>query len=127
VSHTVDLVVTGNTKAVLDAAVGAVRRGLHVIVVLSTDARTAQRFRRDVRRAANTRERQLMVMANAEIVCVEAIDCVEAVIIRYTRTGRLCSVNASAFASFDEGLGSSRALGRYNSGRRALRTSRRSR
>jgi hypothetical protein len=105
VSLTVDLVVTGNTKAVLDAAVGAVRRGQRVLVVLSADARTAQRFRRDVRRSANPRDRQLMVMANAEIVCVEAIDRVEAVVIRYARTGRLSAVNASAFMSCDEGDG----------------------
>ena len=126
-SLTVDLVVTGNTKAVLDAAVGAVRGGQCVLVVLSADTRTAQRFRRDVRRAANTRDRQLMVMANAEVVCVEAIDRVEAVVIRYARTGRLSAVNASAFVSCDEDKEFSRELGTYSSGSRALRTSRRSR
>lgn len=68
-----------------------------------------------------------MVMANAEIVCVEAIDRVEAVVIRYARTGRLSAVNASAFVSCDEGNGFSRELGRYSSGSRALRTFRRSR
>ena len=71
-------------------------------------------------------DRQLTVMADAEIVCVEAIDCVEAVLIR-TRTGRLIAVNASAFVSPDEGNGFSRERGRYISGSRALRTSRRSR
>jgi hypothetical protein len=124
VSLTVDLVVTGDTKAVLDAAVLAVRRGQRVLVVLSTDTRTAQRFRRDVRRAAKTRDCQLMVMANAEIVCVEAIDCVEAVVIRYARTGRLSAVNASAFVSCGS-TGFSHDLDRYNSGIRALRTYRR--
>lgn len=125
-SRTVDLVVAGKTKAVVDAAIGAVRRGQRVLVVLSTDTRTALRFRRDVRRAANARDGQLMVMANAEIVCVEAIDCVEAVLIRYGRTRRLTAVNASAFVSPDDGNGFRRELGRYSSGSRALRTFRRS-
>jgi hypothetical protein len=66
-----------------------------------------------------------MVMANAEIVCVEAIDCVEAVLIRHARTGRLTAVNASVFVSPDEVNGFSRELGRYSSGSRALRTFRR--
>lgn len=67
-----------------------------------------------------------MVMANAEIVCVEAIDCVEAVVIRHARTGRLSAVNASAFVSCDADNGFSRELGRYSSGSRARRTSRKS-
>lgn len=66
-----------------------------------------------------------MVMANAEIACVEAIDRVEAVVIRHTRTGRLSAVNASAFVSCDEGDGLSGELGRCSSGSRALRALRR--
>lgn len=124
-SRTVDVVVTGNAKAVVDAVIVAVRRGQRVLVVLSTDIQAAQRLRRAVRKAANTKDRQLVVMANAEIVCVEAIDCVEAVLIRYGRTRRLTAVNASAFLSADEGKGFSRELGKYNSGSRALRTYRR--
>lgn len=121
-SRTVDVVVTGETKEIVDAVIVAVRRGQRVLVVLSTDTQTAQRLRRDVRKAANAKARQLTVMANAEIVCVEAIDDVEAVLIRYARTRRLTAVNASAFVSADEGNGFSRELGRYNSGSRALRT-----
>ena len=41
------------------------------------------------------------VMSSAEVVCVDGIDAVEAVIVRHTPTGRLSAVNASAFVSFD--------------------------
>ena len=56
------------------------------------DARVAPRVRRLCRAA----EGQLTVMTNAEVVCVDGVHGVEAVVVRYTRTGRLCAVNASA-------------------------------
>jgi len=98
VARTVDLVVTGDDRTASAAAVDAVRRGRRVLVVLrSGDARTARRFRRSVLRAANANDGQLAVMTNAEVVCADGVDGVEAVVIRRRRTGRLCAVNASAF------------------------------
>jgi hypothetical protein len=40
-------------------------------------------------------------MTNAEVVCVDGVEGVEAVVIRDVRTGRLRAVNASAFLSCD--------------------------
>jgi thioredoxin reductase len=100
-SSTVDLVVTGDERAALATAVDAVRRGQRVLVVLRTrDARVVPRVRR-VCRAANANDNQLTVMTNAEVVCADGVDRVEAVVIRCARTGRLCAVNASAFLSCD--------------------------
>ena len=40
-------------------------------------------------------------MTSAEVVCVDGVDGVEAVVVRYRRTGRLCAVNTPAFLSCD--------------------------
>ena len=37
-------------------------------------------------RAANADDSRVMVMTNAEVVCVDRVDSVEAAIIRYVRT-----------------------------------------
>jgi thioredoxin reductase len=104
---TVDLVVTGDETAAVGATVDAVRRGRRVLVVLRTgDARVRCRFRRACR-AAHADRSQLRVMTNAEVVCVDGVDGVEAVVIRSVRTGHLFAVNASAFLSCG---GSSTAL-----------------
>ena len=42
-------------------------------------------------------------MTNAEIVCVDGVNGIEAIVIRYARTGRLYAVNASAFLPCDHG------------------------
>jgi hypothetical protein len=76
---------------------GAAERVL--VVLRSGGARTARRFRRSVLRAANANGGQLAVMTNAEVVCADGVDGVEAVVIRRRRTGRLCAVSASAFLS----------------------------
>lgn len=95
---TVDLVVTGDETAAVGAAVDAVRRGQRVLVVLrAAGPRMVPRLRR-LSRAA---KRQLTVMTNAEVVCVDGVGGVEAVVVRYTRTGRLCAVNTPAFLSCD--------------------------
>ncbi|HTM03825.1 MAG TPA: hypothetical protein VL173_09995 [Vicinamibacterales bacterium] len=96
-STTVDLVVTGNEQAALAVAVDAVRRGQRVLVVLPTaDAPGVSRCRR-AGRATQKADGRLMVMSNAEVVCVDGVEVVEAVVIRNTRSGRLSAVNASAF------------------------------
>jgi thioredoxin reductase len=97
-SAAVDLVVTGDGKAAVAAAADAVRRGQRVLVVLrSGDARVVPRLRRLCRAAKSL----LTVMTNAEVVCVDGVDGVEAVVVRYRRTGRLCAVNTPAFLSCD--------------------------
>ena len=101
-STTVDLVVAGDERAALAAAVEAVRRGQRVLVVLAAaDPSRVSRARRACR-ATKTASGSLTVMSNAEVVCVDGVDRVEAVVIRNTRTGRLSAVNASAFRSCDE-------------------------
>jgi thioredoxin reductase len=100
-SSTVDLVVTGDESTAVKAAVNAVRHGQRVLVVLRAgDARVMSRFRRACR-AAHADNSQLRMMTNAEVVCVDGVDGVEAVVIRYVRTGHLFAVNASAFVSCD--------------------------
>ena len=96
---TVDLVVTGDETAAVGAAVDAVQRGQRVLVVLrSAGPRIVPHLRRLCRGAKN----QPTVMTNAEVVCVDGVHGVEAVVMRYTRTGRLCAVNTSAFLSCDD-------------------------
>ena len=93
---TVDLVVTGEESAAAAAAADAVRRGQRVLVVLRADAaRVVPRLRR----LCGPSKSQLTVMTNAEVVCVEGVDGVEAVVVRSRRTGRLCAVNTPAFLS----------------------------
>lgn len=101
-TRTVDLVISGNGGAARAAAVDALRRGERVLMVLrSRDARQVHRLRRRLRKTAGGDSSQLMVVAGAEVVCVDGIDTVEAVVVRHSRTGRLSAVNASTFLSCD--------------------------
>ena len=95
-SLTVDLVVAGDETAAVTAAVDAVRSGQRVLVVLRSDISRVVTRARHLCRGADGR---LIVMTNAEVVCVDGVDVVEAVVIRQVRTGRLCAANASAFLS----------------------------
>jgi thioredoxin reductase len=98
--RTVDLVIAGDGSAARAAAVDALQRGRRVLLVLrSTHARLATRLRRDLCKTAGANTRQVTVMRRAEVVCVDGVEGVEAVVIRYARTGRLCAVNASRFLS----------------------------
>lgn len=99
---TVDLVVTGDSRAALAAAMDAVRCGRRVLLVLpSGDRLAARRARKFGHQAANAAGGNLTVMTNAEVVCVDGVGGVEAVVIRYARTGRLCAVNTPAFLSYE--------------------------
>jgi thioredoxin reductase len=101
-SQTVDLVVSGDGRAAFAAAIDALQRGQRVLVVLrSGDARAVQRVRRHLRRAANVDTGHLAVVANAEVICVDGVGAVEAVVVCDRGTGRLSAVNASAFLSCD--------------------------
>jgi NADPH-dependent 2,4-dienoyl-CoA reductase/sulfur reductase-like enzyme len=101
VTRTVDLVIVGAHLAVMAAAIEAARRGLRVLVVIrSGRARFGGRLRRSVRAAGAGLHRQLTVLTGAEVVCVDGINSVEAVVIRRLRTGRLIGVNASGILAF---------------------------
>ena len=98
--RSVDLVLAGGGGELLAAAVEALRSGQRLLVVLrSGDPRTARRLRWALRGAASAGGGQIAVMTSAEIVCVDGVGRVEAVVVRSVRTGRVCAVNASAFRS----------------------------
>lgn len=100
--RTVDLVIAGSGSAALAAAATALQHRHNVLVVLrSNDGRLARRVRRCLCKGRKADDGQVTVMMNAEVVCVDGVDAVEAVVIRHARTGRLCAVNASAFVSCD--------------------------
>ena len=101
-TRTVDLVISGDGPGARAAAVNALRHGGRVLIVLrSGDARQARRLRRGLRKTVGADSGRLRVMASAEVVCVDGVDGVEAVVVRHAPTGRLSAVNASAFVSFD--------------------------
>ena len=100
--RTVDLVIAGSCSTAFGATAEALQSGLRVLVVLRcNDPRTARRFRRNVRRTAGTQSGEIALTTNAEVVCVDGVNGVEAIVIRYARTGRLCAVNAATFLSCD--------------------------
>ena len=108
--RTVELVVAGDGEAALAAAFDAARGGRRVLVVLrSGQARAVQSYQRRLRREKKCDAGRLIVMTPAEVVCVDGVDGVEAVVIRHSRTGRLDAVNASAFLSSDRPTGPSPA------------------
>ncbi len=102
-TRTVDLVICGGGPEARDVAVDALRRGRRVLVVLrSGDVRRAQQLRRWLYRAAGPDAGPLRVMTGAEVVCVDGVDAVEAIVVRLAATGRLTAVNASAFVRCDD-------------------------
>jgi thioredoxin reductase len=102
VTGTVELVIAGDGSRARAAAVGALRRGERVLLVMrSGDARAARRLRRNIVGGAGLRAGDLHIMTRAEVVCVDGVNGVEAVVIRHGPTGRLSAVNASAFLSSD--------------------------
>jgi thioredoxin reductase len=99
VIQTFDLVIAGGGMAALAAATDALERGRRILIVLSGDPREGRLFRRRLWSGRNADDSQVTVITKAEVVCVDGVDGVEAVVIRYTRTGRLCAINTSAFIS----------------------------
>ena len=98
--RSVDLVVDGDGSAVCAAAAGVLRRRQCALVVLRAgDRRTARRCRRRFCKAANADLARVTVRTHAEVVCVDGVGGVGAVVIRDTRTGRLSAVNTPAFVS----------------------------
>ncbi len=101
-TRNVDTVIVGTAAGALAAVVAALRDGLRVLVVLrAASAGDGQRFRRRVRNAASPCATPLTVLTNVDVVCVDGIGTVEAVVLRHVRTGRLAAVGASAFLSCD--------------------------
>jgi hypothetical protein len=92
---TVDLVVVGDDARSIAAAVAAARRGERVLIVLEQRDRSwLNRFRRSIRLAAV--DRQIAVMAGTELVCVDGVGGIEAVVVRRIDSGRLVGINARA-------------------------------
>jgi hypothetical protein len=101
VSKTVDLVIVAGDSSAIAAAIDAARRGMRVLVVIGSTRGPLIRRLRLALRAAGTRVRRgVTVFTNAEVVCVDGLDRVEAVIVRRIGTGRLIGVNASAIHVF---------------------------
>lgn len=101
--RTFDLVVADDATASRAAAVVALRHGRRVLVVLrASDRRAARHLRRRLCAEAGGTCARLTVMSGAEVVCVDGVQGVEAVLLRRTASGRLTAVNASAFVSFED-------------------------
>lgn len=100
--RTVDLVIAGASDTALAAAADALQHGRRVLVLVGAgDPRMGPRVRHSLRQAARASGGQVRVMTNAEVVCVDGVAGVEAVVIRSGRTSRLFAVNASAFLAAD--------------------------
>jgi hypothetical protein len=104
----VDLVIVAGDSSAISAAIDAARRGMRVLVVIgSTPVPLIRRLRRALRAAGTRVRRGVTVLTNAEVVCVDGLDRVEAVIVRRIGTGRLIGVNASAIHVFAAADGAS--------------------
>ena len=102
--RTVDLAIVGADAAAVGAAIDASRRGLRLLVVIrSKRATLARRVRRSLRAARVSPGPQVIVLTGAEVACVAGVGSIEAVVVRYVRTGRLVGFNASALLSFGAG------------------------
>lgn len=102
-NRTVDLVIFCDRagpsafRRMCPAVADAIHRGRRILVVLrSGDRRVRTRLRQCLAPAAVARG-QLSIVSNADIVCVDGVERVEAVVLRYRKTGRVLAVNASEF------------------------------
>jgi thioredoxin reductase len=101
VSKTVDLVIVAGDSSAISVAIDAARRGFRVLVVIrSPRGALIRRLRRTLRAAGTRVRRSVTIFTNAEVVCVDGLDRVEAVIVRRIGSGRLIGVNASAIHVF---------------------------
>jgi len=97
----VDLVIVAGDSSAISAAIDAARRGMRVLVVIGSTRVPLIRGLRRALRAAGTRVRRgVTIFTNAEVVCVDGLHRVEAVIVRRLGTGRLIGVNASEIHVF---------------------------
>lgn len=92
-----DLVIVAGDSSAIAAAIEAARSGMRVLVVVgSTRIPLIRPLHRALRAAGARVQRSVTVFTNAEVVCVDGIDRVEAVVVRRIGTGRLIGVNAAA-------------------------------
>jgi hypothetical protein len=109
-SKAVDLVIVGMTTAdARVAALDAARRGQRVLVVdRTTDRRRTARFRLSLDDTADVVER-IAVLTGVEVVCVDGVHAVEAVLLRRLRTGVVIGINAREVLVADKAQFSSHA------------------
>ena len=99
-TRTVDRVIVGAHQAATAAAIESARSGMRVLVVIrSRRTDVVRRLRRALRAAGENGQRHVTVLTGAEVVCVDGVHSVEAVVIRRVQTGRLIAVNASSILS----------------------------
>src|SRR5262245_32455227 len=111
-SRTVDLVIVGLTAAGTAAAIDAARQGRRVLVVEPLWSPAARRrLRRAGTKVGRGLPRQVSVVMGVDVVCVDGANCVEAVVMRHVRTGRLVAVNASDILVADVAGGTQSAPG----------------
>ena len=100
-----DLVIVAGDSSGIAAAIDAARRGMRVLIVIgSTPVPLIRRLHRVLRSAGTLVRRGVTVFTNAEVVCVDVLPRVEAVIVRRIGSGRLIGVNASALQVFSGGI-----------------------
>lgn len=97
-TRTADVVVAGAGRGVFVAAASALSGRRHVLVLLqSSDVRVARRLRRRLQAVARQHGASYGVEHGVDVVCVDGVGGVEAVVYRHRRTGRVDAVNAGAF------------------------------
>jgi hypothetical protein len=111
-TRTVDIVVVAEDAAAVAATIEAVGRGLRVLVVVRARRAGLARVIRQSLRAAQVPHRLALVMTGAELACVDGVNGIEAVVVRYVRTGRLIGFNASALLALDQRAGNPESDGR---------------
>lgn len=100
-TRSVDVVIVGNNAAARAATIDAISRGLRVLVVIRLERLTlARRLRQAIRHAGRLAPGQLTVLTGAEVVCVDGVKSIEAVVVRRTRTRRLLGINTPALLDF---------------------------
>jgi thioredoxin reductase len=97
----VNVIVVGANGDAFAAAADAARRGLRVVVVIRS---RAARFAQQRRRRFRALELRVIVLTGAEVVCVDGVNSIEAVVVRYVRSGRLVGFNATELLSFGDGV-----------------------
>jgi hypothetical protein len=90
---TADLVIEGATSTAFDAAVDAARRGLNVIVVDGAVRRSMMRGLRRRLRDQGIAPNAITLISGAELVLADGVGGVEAVIVRWLKSGRTIGIN----------------------------------
>jgi hypothetical protein len=101
-TRTVDVVIVGGDAAAVAATIDSLSRGFRVLVVMRQQR---SGFARDIRRAIGATaltSSQLTILSGAEVVCVDGVKSIEAVVVRRLRTRRLIGINTPALCVFGE-------------------------